>query len=159
MAELDDVISESLEMLLAGHHCSEVILTTIGRRRVKGFDPALMRIATGFGGGIAEAADVCGALVGAIMVIGLLHGRTSLDEDQTRCWELSRRYRERFKQELILAHCDQIGLMLDGDDAGTKCLREFYGRLRQRLYLREIHLEPGEQPDSLSDDRIRGLLT
>ena len=63
------------------------------------------------------------------------------------------------QQELILARCDRIALMFDGDDAGTKCLREFYGRLRRRLYLREIPLEPGEQPDSLSDDRIRELLS
>ena len=63
------------------------------------------------------------------------------------------------QQELILAHSDRIALMLDGDDAGTKCLREFYSRLRRRLYLREIHVEPGEQPDSLTDDRIRELLS
>ena len=63
------------------------------------------------------------------------------------------------QQELILAHSDRIALMLDGDDAGTKCLREFYGRLRQNRYLREIHLDSGEQPDSLSDDRIRQLLS
>ena len=60
---------------------------------------------------------------------------------------------------MILAHGDRIALMLDGDDAGTKCLREFYGKLRQRLYLREIHLEPGEQPDSMTDDQIRELLS
>jgi DNA primase len=63
------------------------------------------------------------------------------------------------QQELILAHSDRIALMLDGDDAGEKCLREFYGRLRGHLYLREIHLEPGEQPDGLSDNRIRELLS
>ena len=63
------------------------------------------------------------------------------------------------QQELLLAHADRIALMLDGDEAGSKCLREFYGRLRRRLYLREIHLEPGEQPDALSDDRIRALLS
>lgn len=62
------------------------------------------------------------------------------------------------QQELILAHSDRIALMLDGDDAGTKCLREFYGRLRQRLYLREIRLDAGEQPDNLSEERIRKLL-
>ena len=63
------------------------------------------------------------------------------------------------QQELLLAHADRIALMLDGDEAGTKCLREFYGALRQRLYLREIHLKPGEQPDDLTDDRIRALLS
>ena len=63
------------------------------------------------------------------------------------------------QEELLLGSTDRLTLMLDGDEAGRKCLREFYGRLRRRLYLREIHLEVGEQPDSLSEDRIRALLS
>jgi len=63
------------------------------------------------------------------------------------------------QEQLLLTHCDRLALMFDGDDAGAKCLREFYGRLRRRLHLREIHLEPGEQPDRLSEDRIRELLS
>jgi len=62
------------------------------------------------------------------------------------------------QEELLLAHTDRLALMFDGDDAGEKCLREFYGRLRRRMYLREIHLEDGEQPDSLTAERIRELL-
>jgi DNA primase len=63
------------------------------------------------------------------------------------------------QEQLLLAHFDRLALMFDGDEAGTKCLREFYVRLRRRTYLREIHLEAGEQPDTLSDDRIRELLS
>jgi DNA primase len=63
------------------------------------------------------------------------------------------------QEQLLLAHTDRLALMFDGDDAGAKCLREFYVRLRRCLYLREIHLEPGEQPDALSEDRIRELLS
>lgn len=63
------------------------------------------------------------------------------------------------QEQLLVAHFDRLALMFDGDDAGAKCLREFYVRLRRRLYLREIHLEPGEQPDALSEDRIRELLS
>jgi DNA primase len=63
------------------------------------------------------------------------------------------------QEHLLLALTDRLALMFDGDDAGTKCLREFYVRLRRRMYLREIHLEPGEQPDALSEDRIRELLS
>jgi DNA primase len=63
------------------------------------------------------------------------------------------------QENLLLAHFDRLALMFDGDEAGTKCLREFYARLRRRTYLREIHLEAGEQPDSLSDDRIRELFS
>jgi DNA primase len=63
------------------------------------------------------------------------------------------------QERLLVEHFDRLALMFDGDDAGTKCLREFYVRLRRRLYLREIHLEPGEQPDALTEDRIRELLS
>ena len=63
------------------------------------------------------------------------------------------------QERLLFEHFDRLALMFDGDDAGTKCLREFYVRLRRRMYLREIHLEPGEQPDALSEDRIRELLS
>lgn len=90
---------------MAGHHCSEVILTHIGRHYDPHFDPKLMKLATGFGGGIAEEADVCGALVGGVMLIGHLHGRASLAEDQTRCWELSRAFRCRFLEELGGTSC------------------------------------------------------
>ena len=63
------------------------------------------------------------------------------------------------QEQLLVAHTDRLALMFDGDDAGTKCLRDFYGRLRKRIYLREIHLQAGEQPDCLTEDRIRKLLS
>ena len=63
------------------------------------------------------------------------------------------------QERLLIEHFDRLALMFDGDEAGTKCLREFYARLRRRLYLREIHLESGEQPDALTEDRIRELLS
>ena len=93
------------EDFLGGLHCSEVIFTHLGRCYDPEFDPRMMRLATGFGGGIAEEADVCGALVGGVMLIGHLYGRSSLKEDQTRCWELSRAYRRRFKEELGDTSC------------------------------------------------------
>jgi DNA primase len=63
------------------------------------------------------------------------------------------------QEQLLLAHADRLTLFFDGDDAGTKCVREFYARLRRRTFLREAHLEPGEQPDTLGDERIRELLS
>ena len=61
--------------------------------------------------------------------------------------------------ELLVKHTDRLALMFDGDEAGYNCLREFYKKLRKRLYLKEIHLEDGEQPDSLPAERIQALLS
>ena len=63
-----------------------------------------------------------------------------------------------FQEQLLVDSTDRLMLMLDGDEAGHKCLREFYRRMRRRLFLREVHLEDGEQPDNLSPERIRELL-
>lgn len=63
------------------------------------------------------------------------------------------------QEELLLRTTDRLALMFDGDEAGVACLREFYRRLRQRVFLKEIHLDLGEQPDALSEDRLRELLS
>ena len=62
------------------------------------------------------------------------------------------------QQQLLLDCTDRLALMFDGDEAGIACMREFYRRLRRKLFLKEIHLGTGEQPDALSEDRIRALL-
>lgn len=38
------------------------------------------RIATGFGGGIGQCGEACGALTGSIMALGLKHGRERADD-------------------------------------------------------------------------------
>ncbi|HEV8700966.1 MAG TPA: toprim domain-containing protein [Candidatus Polarisedimenticolia bacterium] len=63
-----------------------------------------------------------------------------------------------YQEELLVAATDSLALMFDGDDAGYEGLRKVYGRLRRKLFLKEVHLEVGEQPDSLSDERLKGLL-
>jgi DNA primase len=63
------------------------------------------------------------------------------------------------QEKLLRESTDRLTLMFDGDDAGAKCLREFYAKLRRTMFLKEVHLEDGEQPDSLTEDRIRELLS
>jgi len=92
------VLRSLVDDFLRGHHCSEVVFVRLGQWYDDTFDARLMRLATGFGGGIAESADVCGALVGGIMLIGYLYGRTTLSESQTDCWRYSRLFHDRFSE-------------------------------------------------------------
>ena len=71
--------------------------------------PQWVRMTTGFAGGVGSThQELCGALSGGIMVIGGLHGRNSLEEDDTRALELATRYRERFLVELGETRCDPL---------------------------------------------------
>ena len=63
------------------------------------------------------------------------------------------------EQAELLSVRDRLVLMLDGDDAGREGERECYRKLRTRVFLRSVHLADGEQPDDLSGDRLRELLS
>ena len=98
-------LQSMLEDFHKGHHCSEMIFAKLGQYYDQDFDASLIRLATGFGGGIAQAADVCGALVGGVMLIGYLYGRTSLADNEEDCWRYSRRFREEFLRKLGSTSC------------------------------------------------------
>jgi C_GCAxxG_C_C family probable redox protein len=104
-ANREETLKRLVEDYLAGHHCAEMMLARLGQYYDRDFDPRLMRLATGFGGGIAERADLCGALAGGVMLIGYLYGRSDLAEDQTDCWRYCREFHERFARELGGTSC------------------------------------------------------
>lgn len=59
----------------SGFNCSEAIVETFRKECGVDIDDNAFRLCSGFGGGMGHAADVCGALVGCIMVISTLAGR------------------------------------------------------------------------------------
>ncbi len=92
-------IEAAVERFRAGCNCSQAILSTYGESL--GVDAATaLRIACGFGGGM-RLAETCGAVTGAIMVIGLRHGpvecadRAAKGETYRQTAEFSGRYRAR----------------------------------------------------------------
>ena len=42
------------------------------------------RIASGLGGGIGRQGEVCGALTGGVLVVGLVHGRDRAEEQEAK---------------------------------------------------------------------------
>ncbi len=67
--------SESaVEMMIAGYNCAQSVLSVFCQDL--NFDKeAALKLATGFGAGMARRQEVCGAVTGAIMVISLKFGR------------------------------------------------------------------------------------
>ena len=70
-----------------------------------GFDLEIARMGTGWAGGIAHAGELCGALAGGILLIGLRHGRVTLDESDTKCLSLTTQFRKRFEEEAGFLQC------------------------------------------------------
>jgi C_GCAxxG_C_C family probable redox protein len=79
-----------------GFSCSQAVLTTFCEKL--GLDEELgLRLADGFGGGFGRMGLTCGAVTGAIMVIGLKEGRTSAADTEAK-QRTSRLVREFIKQ-------------------------------------------------------------
>jgi len=80
-----------------GFNCSQAVLSACGGRF--GLDREVsLKIATAFGGGMARMGGTCGAVTGAFMVIGLKHGKTKADDNNTRekTYELAKEFAARF---------------------------------------------------------------
>ena len=64
----------AVEKFLAGYNCAQAVLYSFCDDLNFDRDTAL-RLACGFGGGMARKQEVCGALTGGVVAIGLKHGR------------------------------------------------------------------------------------
>jgi C_GCAxxG_C_C family probable redox protein len=61
-----------------GYGCAQAVLATFAQDHGLSEEAAL-RISTGFGSGMGRMCEVCGALTGAFMVIGLKYGKVVTD--------------------------------------------------------------------------------
>jgi C_GCAxxG_C_C family probable redox protein len=72
---------EAIASFLNGFTCSSVVFSTFSREL--GLDPdTAKKIGCGFGAGISKTGNICGAVSGAIMVIGLKYGKTVQGDDK-----------------------------------------------------------------------------
>ncbi len=66
------------------------------------------RIASAFAGGIGNTGAVCGAVVGAVMAIGLKRGRADTMEEGLRELAVVREFRRRFEAEMETISCREL---------------------------------------------------
>lgn len=78
-----DAIENAVQMFEEGHSCSQAILASFAPRYDLDRVTAL-KLAGPFGGGLGRQGLNCGAISGALMVIGLHGGRTDPEDDETR---------------------------------------------------------------------------
>ena len=102
---------------LAGYNCAQAVLYAFCEELQCDKDTAL-RLACGFGAGMARKQEVCGAISGGIIAIGLKHGRGE-GQDRPLTEETYRRVRQlmsRFESKHGTCLCRTL---LDGCDLNT----------------------------------------
>jgi len=107
------------------YNCAESVLLVVSKesgvagRAAESFIP---RIATGFGGGIARNGNICAALAGGIMAIGLALGRDKPEESRDPCYRAVDRFYNEFVEVFGTYRCRD----LTGVDLKTPGGRETY---------------------------------
>ena len=107
-----------------GFNCSQAILSAFAASF--GLDEqTALKIAAGFGGGMGRMAECCGAVTGALMVLGLKYGGTSPDrEAKEAAYARVREFAHRFKAH----HGSLVCRDLLGCDISTVEGREIAGQ-------------------------------
>lgn len=85
-----------------------------------------MRLAGAFGAGLSRTGQVCGAVTGALMVIGLHHAkvRAGDDDSRERAYALGQELMERFKGRNRFLSCRELLGVDVSTVEGMKAVRE-----------------------------------
>jgi C_GCAxxG_C_C family probable redox protein len=110
--------SEKAVSCFESFNCAQSVLATCGPELGLGRETAL-RVAGGFGGGMGRLGEVCGAVTGAFMVIGLKHGKSHPEDDESetkiKAYALVHEFADRFRAHNGSILCRE----LLGCDIGT----------------------------------------
>lgn len=109
-------VDRSVSLFQQGFTCSQAILAAFSTRY--GLDEATaLKVSCAYGGGIARSGDTCGAVSGALMVIGLAHGKAAPGDEaaKERTYALTRELWKRFRTRQGSLLCKE----LIGVDIGT----------------------------------------
>ena len=115
------------ELFAQGFNCSQAVFAVFAEKYGLSKETAL-KIGCGFGGGMRNA-EICGAVTGATMVIGLRYGHTNGkdDENKSLCYNKTKEFTDNFKAKNNSIICrDLLGIYIFNGDgmaiAGEKNL-------------------------------------
>jgi C_GCAxxG_C_C family probable redox protein len=100
---------EALASFMSRFTCSSAVFSTFSDEL--GLDPdTAKKIACGFGAGVSKTGNICGAVSGALMVIGLKYGKTEANDEaateKTRA--LVRKFIHEFAEKNGSVNCTEL---------------------------------------------------
>ncbi len=102
-------VEHAVDLFTAGNSCSQSVLKAYAEEM--GLESGLaLKLASGFGGGMARQGQTCGAVTGAMMVIGLKHGFTAPDDDINKdaTYKLVREFTRRMEKRFNTTTCNEM---------------------------------------------------
>ncbi len=123
-----DHATKAAELFLSGSNCAQSVVLAFGD--VTGLEDALAaRFSSSFGGGMGRMREVCGAVSGMLMVLGLLYGYEDPGEKDCNKKALYKDVQDlagKFREEVGSIVCREILKNPPSDPTPTPRTAEFY---------------------------------
>lgn len=122
---MNNKVEKALRLFDSGFNCSQAVIGVFCSKF--GLDEEIaMKLACGFGGGM-RCGEVCGAVTGAIMVIGLRYGQYIAEdrEAKEKCYGLTAKFMDEYVKRNGSVHCREI---LGYDVRDTEARAKFLGK-------------------------------
>ncbi len=105
------------ELFLKGYNCSQAVFAAFCD--VTGMDEeTALKISSSFGGGLGRMREVCGAMSGAAMVLGILYGNTDPEKKEEH-YIVVRNFADKFKEKCGSLICRELLELKPGENCGA----------------------------------------
>jgi C_GCAxxG_C_C family probable redox protein len=106
---MDNEVKQAVEMFNEGYSCSQAIVAAYSDRFGLDRNTAL-KIASGLGGGVGRTGNICGAVTGAILILGLKFGSTNPKDKNAKyaTYKKVRDFCEDFKTQAGSLICHEL---------------------------------------------------
>lgn len=98
----------------AGYHCGESVVKAVNDALGNPLPPSVFGIASGFCEGLGGSRCICGALAGGVMALGLMTGRTGLDDAWEPSYDAAAELRRRWIDDQQAQSCDEVVKRIGG---------------------------------------------
>ncbi len=97
------------ELFLEGKNCAQSVLLSFSKDYAYSKELAL-KISAGFGGGMGRTQGTCGAVTGAIMVLGMMKGEKASDNNELKSGTYSsvKEFVKKFTDEFKTSSCSEL---------------------------------------------------
>ena len=117
---------QARELFLSGYNCAQSVVTSFADD-LKFSKELGQKMSAGFGGGMGKQQETCGAVTGAIMVLGLIKGEqvNNNDELKSQSYSAVKEFVREFTETFKTTSCrDLVGCDLNTPEGSEKFKEE-----------------------------------
>ena len=100
---------KAVSVFSEGFSCSQATLSAFASEFGLG-DELALKVSCAFGGGVSHLGILCGAISGALMVIGLKYGRTKKEDEEAKIetYRLANEFVKKFRERNSCINCNEL---------------------------------------------------